>query len=190
MKEPQAVRFDMPALKDDYRIGRGSDHLERDAYERGFQSGEQAGMEMGMQKAQIILERIESTLRDIAALRESIADRLETQCVELAVGIAKKIILQEVRTRPELIVKAVREALSRIERSGQITIKIHPSLKDLFQKYQQHLLSVHPDILFDIDPSLSPYGAVIAGPAEVVVTDLDEQMRNLLKSMVESRGAD
>ncbi len=185
-----AAPFAMPALKDEMLVGRNADQAEREAYERGFQAGEAAGFEMGTQKAGVVLEKIERALRDLTALREGLASRLESQCVQIAVSMAKKIVMQELSTKPDIIVAMAREALSRIERAGKITIRLHPALKDLFASRKPVLLSVHPDILFDIDPSLPKFGVVVEGPAEEVVADLDEQVRNLICGMAGKRGID
>jgi len=187
---PSAVKFDMPVIRDDTRIGKTADHVEREAYERGFEAGERAGMEMGLQKAQVVIDKIEASFKDLAQLKEGLAANIELQCVELAVDLARKILLKELSLRPELITDMVREALLRVERSGRITIRIHPSLLDLFERYKPDLLNMHPDIVFEPDALLSPYGAVIITRTEEVITDLDEQLRTLVRTMTTGRQHD
>ncbi|HAM51254.1 MAG TPA: hypothetical protein DCP92_11400 [Nitrospiraceae bacterium] len=97
--------------------------------------------------------------------------------------MAKKILLKELTTDPQQIVGMTKDALSKIERTGQITIKINPALYDLFMRNKADLLTIHPDIVFDVGPSASRYGSVVMGPVEEVVTDLDEQLRNIIKDM-------
>jgi flagellar assembly protein FliH len=173
----------MPALKDSYTIGRTADHIEREAYEKGYASGEKAGFEMGEQKAGVLIDKIEGILGDITTLRERMVKEIEPQCVELAVGIARKILIRELTTKPDDIIKMVKEGLLKLERTGQITIKVNPLLYDFFMKHKPNLAKIHPDIVFDADPSVSRYGTVVMGPVEEVVTDVDEQIKNLIKDI-------
>lgn len=183
------ARFDMPMLKAGHLIGRSADHVEREAYEHGFAAGEAAGFEMGQQKAKVLIDKVDALLTELTTLKATMAKEAETQCVELAVGMARKILMQEVATKPEIIVQLAKEALTKLERTGQVTIKINPSLYDLFMKHKPDLLSCHPDIAFDVDPSVSKFGSVVIGPVEEVVTDLDEQLRNLIKDMRDRYGS-
>jgi flagellar assembly protein FliH len=179
----------MPALKDEYALGRGIDFIEREAYEKGYAAGERAGLEMGERKAAVLLDGIESVLAELTTLKQMIVREAEPQLVELAVGIARKIMVRELTEQPENIVEMCKAALTKIERTGQITIKINPSLFSLFAKLKPQFQSIHPDIVFDVDPAASTLGSVIMGSVEDVVTDLDEQLKNLIKDLGDRRGA-
>ncbi len=181
--------YAMPALKNEFALGKSLDFIEREAYEKGYAAGEKAGFEMGMEKAKVFLDRIDNILNELTTLRESLVQEAEPQVVELAVSIAEKILRRELAMRPDSIVAMTKEALLRIERSGQITIKINPALYDLFMKMKPQLQNVHPDIVFDVDPSVPSHGTVVMGATEDVVTDLDEQLRNLIKDMGAQRAA-
>jgi flagellar assembly protein FliH len=182
-RDPELVRFDMPALKEDYTVGRSADRIEREAYEKGYAAGEKAGFEMGEKKAKVIIDKLDSLLADVTTLRQRTLKEMETQCVELAVSVARKIVVKELTVQPSEIVKMTKEGLLKIERTGQITIKVNPALYDFFMKHKPDLTRVHPDIVFDVDPSVSPFATVVMGPVEDVVTDLDEQLKNLIKDM-------
>ncbi len=181
--------YAMPLLKNEFALGKSLDFIEREAYEKGYAAGEKSGLEMGTEKAKVFLDRIDNILHELMTLRETLVQEAEPQVVELAVSIAEKILKRELVMKPDSIVAMTREALLRIERSGQITIKINPALYDLFMKLRPQLQSVHPDIVFDVDPSVSSHGSVVMGGMEDVVTDLDEQLRNLIKDMGAQRAA-
>lgn len=191
----EIVLFDMPQLYDrgrninaDLASGQRIEDREREAYEIGFNAGEKAGFSMGEQKAAVLIEKIEAILRELITLREREIRELEPRILELSAGIARKILLRELALDPETILGIAKEAMMKLERSGQITIKVPPSLHDLFLKNKSGLLGIHPDIIFDIDPSVSSHGSIIMGPLEDVHTDPDEQIRNIIKDMVERHG--
>jgi flagellar assembly protein FliH len=161
---------------------------ERDGYEKGFAAGEKAGYAIGEQKAQLIGEKLEAILREVTVLKETLVRELEPQIIAMAFGIARRIILRELTVNPDEIVHITREALKKVGRTGRITITIHPSLYDLFAAHRPELLSIHPDIVFDTDPSVSPTGSVVVGQAEVLVTDIEEQLNNLFRGLESERG--
>jgi flagellar biosynthesis/type III secretory pathway protein FliH len=197
--------YDMPALKkvDLVRTGPGNtgqalaahaadrraDEIERDAYEKGFAVGEKAGLEMGRQKAGVLLERLEKIIEDLQAVRQQVVADIEPQIMELAQTIARRILLEELTTRPELLVQIVREALRRIEKTGTITIRINPRLHELFTTMKPQLLELHPDIVFDLDPAAPLTGAVVIGEKEEVVTDIDLQLKNMRDNIEGNLGA-
>lgn len=188
-EEKNVSVYAMPLLKNEFALGKGLDFIEREAYEKGYASGEKSGLEMGAEKAKVFLEKIETLLTELTSLRESIIREAEPQMIEIATDIARKILMHEFTMKPEDIVSLTKEALMKIERSGQITIKVNPALYELFMKLKPQLQSIHPDIVFDVDPSVSPYGSVVMGVVEDVVTDLDEQIKNLIKDMGDYRDA-
>lgn len=180
----EPVKFTMPALKSDFSVvGHTADHVEREAYEKGFASGEQAGFEMGEQKARVLLDRVELLIAELATFKKTAIREAEAQVVELAVAMARKIILKELALKPDEIVKLAREGLLKLERTGQVTIKVNPALYDFFTKHKPDLVKIHPEIVFDADPSVSQFGVVVMGPVEDVVTDVDEQIRNMIKDL-------
>jgi len=188
--------FNMPVLNiqgqiDDAKSDRRSvEEIEREAYEKGFEQGEKAGFDMGERKAAVLIERLENVLKELVLLKKKTLEETEPQLIELSVGIAKKIILKELALDPDQIVEITKEALKKIERTGQIFIKMNSSVRDLFVKHKPELLSIHPDIVFDIDPSAPLQGSVVMSPVEDVITDVDERLRDLIKDMGNRLGRD
>ncbi len=187
----------MPKLESKaHRIDRGAtssrqsvEEMERDAYEKGFAAGEKAGLEMGAQKAELLLSRIERMIREIEDFKVQILSEVEPQLLELSCDIAHKIVIQELSTRPELIVGMVKEAMRKLERTGPITIKMNPAVHELFKRLKPQLLEIHPDVIFDIDPSLVPNAQIVIGASEEIVTDIESQLGNIMEDMGGSSGS-
>jgi flagellar assembly protein FliH len=157
--------------------------IEREAYEKGFEVGEKGGFALGEQKALILIEKLEMLIRELISLKETLTKELEPQMVELVFSIARTVIRKELTTNPEAIVAITKEALTRLGKTGQIIIKINPSLSDLFMKHKPELTDIYPDLIFDIDPSVAQDGSVVIGPTEDIITDIDEQLKNLIREL-------
>jgi len=197
LKGRDSVLYGMPKLESKaHRIDRGvtssrqsAEEMERDAYEKGFAAGEKAGLEMGAQKAELLLSRIERMIREIEEFKVQILSEVEPQLLELSCDIARKIVIEELNTKPELIVGMVKEAMRKLERTGPITIKMNPAVQELFKRLKPQLLEIHPDVIFDIDPSLVPNAQIVIGASEEIVTDLDSQLGNIMEDMGGSSGS-
>ena len=75
-QDTELARYPMPTLKDAYVIGGAVDLIEREAYEKGYEAGEKAGFEMGEQKAQVLIDKLETLLADVATLTARIAKKV------------------------------------------------------------------------------------------------------------------
>ena len=187
LRSGESLQFGMPSFEKRLPLVNGAissrpsaEEVERVAYEKGFAAGERAGMEMGEQKVTVLLERIERIIAEMESFSEMMQKEIEPQVIELSREIAERIVMEELSLRPEVMVNIVKEAMRKLERTGPITIKLNPAVHDLFMKLRPGLLEVHPDIIFDIDPSLTKTGQVVIGATEEVVTDIESQVRNIM----------
>lgn len=155
--------------------------IEREAYEKGFAMGEKVGLELGEQKASLLLERVENILKEITFIKKKIIEDLRPQIFDFAVALAKRIIIEEISLKPEVIMTIIKEGLKKIEKTGTIKIKVNPSIYSLISKAKPELLSIHPDIVFEVDHSIS--APVIIGPEQEIITDIDHQLKNLLEDI-------
>jgi flagellar assembly protein FliH len=161
--------------------------VEREAHVRGFEAGEKAGAESVLREAAPLLEGLQCAVDAIRVLREQISREAEPQMVDLALAIARRIVMEELSSCPERIVAIVKEAIRRIERAGPITIKVHPDLYNLMAGVKADLAESRTEILFDVDPSVSPSGPIVMGTSEEVLTDVDDQIRTIADDIRSAR---
>jgi len=195
LRSGELLQFGMPSFEKRLPVVNGAissrpsaEEVERVAYEKGFAAGERAGMEMGEQRVTVLLERIERIIAEMESFSEMMQKEIEPQVIELSREIAERIVMEELSLRPEVMVNIVKEAMRKLERTGPLTIKLNPAVHDLFMKLRPGLLEVHPDIIFDIDPSLTQTGQVVIGASEEVVTDIESQVRNIMDDIGGSSG--
>lgn len=157
--------------------------IEREAFEKGFASGEKAGYEMGKQKAALLLDHLENLFQEMSTLKEKMLSELEPQMVVLAITMARKILREELSTHPEIIEKMVKEAINKISKTGPITIKVNRSLYDLLVEKKEEYQELFPDLIFELDPKGPNGGAVVHSLSEEVQTDLDFQLSNIIEEL-------
>ncbi len=195
IKSSDAVPYTMPSLEDgriandSNTILKNAEDIQRRAYEEGFASGEKAGFSEGEQKCMLLIERIEKIISEVTSFKSGFIADVEKQVIDLSVTIANRIIIEEIIMRPEIVVTMVKEALKRLQRVGNIRIKINPTLYDLFMKMKPELLEVHEDITFDVDSNVPVTGPLVISEIEEVVTDIDSLIDNIVDEMRGTEGA-
>jgi flagellar assembly protein FliH len=184
IKDSEAQLYTMPALEQE-RMSTIEiiEEKQKLGYEEGFASGEKAGLSQGEQKASLIIERLTEIINEITDFRDGFVKDAEAQVVDLSIAIARKIINDEVKTRPEIIISIVKEALKKMQRRGTIIIKINPSLQELFSKNHSSLFDIHEDIVFDVSANVPVTGPLVVSQSEEVVTDIDSMIANVVEEI-------
>ena len=176
---------DLPLFeKEEYQPSKADpEAIERDAFEKGFASGEKAGYEMGEQKSTVLLDHLENLFKEIYSLKEKVLSEIEPQMVLLSIAMARKILKEELKSSPEFVEKMVREALIKISKIGPIAIKLNQPLYDRLVKKKKEFQEIFPDLIFELDTKAPEGGAVVRNMAEEIQTDLDFQLSNMIEDL-------
>ena len=100
--------------------------LEREAFGKGFAQGERAGGEAAGQRGEAMLHRLTQTLDELTNVRAEMIRQTERQMVQLALGIARRIVQREVSLDPDLLLAMARVALERLGDTARVTVRLHP----------------------------------------------------------------
>lgn len=101
--------------------------IEAAAYQDGFQRGQAegfaAGQQAALQQAQRLQALVDHIMRPLAHLDEEV----ERALVDLAGGIARRLLHDEIKTTPEHVLTLVREALSGLPpQLRSVRLQVHP----------------------------------------------------------------
>ncbi len=190
LKNREATLYNMPPLEkrtsvNDLSFLQKTEDIERQAYEKGFASGEKTGIAAGEQKISLLIERLEKMIEELTVFKANLVKDLEPQVVNLAIAIARKIVIEELSIRPEIIVTIVKEALRKLQRTGDVTIKINPTIHDLFMRKKPELLEIHEEIILQADPNVPLTGPLVIGQTEEAVTDIDTLLADIMEGIRE-----
>jgi flagellar assembly protein FliH len=95
----------------------------------GFEQGRAAGLEAGRAEVEASAHALAEAARGVVEVRESTAEAVERDAVELGLQLAGKIIPAALLAQPEVVAYAVQGALRRV--SGQRTLSVLVSPEDL-----------------------------------------------------------
>jgi flagellar assembly protein FliH len=194
IKDAEISSFGMPSFDHNKNIEQleeytpDNEELERQAYEKGFQSGEKAGYEVGLQKAAVLVEKLQQLIDDFNKKKVEILNALEPQVVALSIAIARSILKDEISTSPERIVNLVKIAMRRIVQPGQIVIRINPALTEMIDKHKPELLQINGDVRIEEDPTVVLSAPVVSSSEQEIPVDIEAQLTNLIEELGERIG--
>ena len=162
--------------------------LEREAYEKGFAAGEKDGLVLGDQKTRVLVGKLEALIAELSSFKEKMVREMEPQFVELAIGAARQIVIEELAVNPEAVTRIVKESLSKMQPGGKITIRTSPSVLETISRHKPELLGGHSDVVFESDAGVPRGACVIAGEVQEITTDIDSQLKNLIRQMAATLG--
>jgi flagellar biosynthesis/type III secretory pathway protein FliH len=169
------------------------EEIEKKAYQRGFDegkqagyaAGEKAGIDIGTQAIEPVADSLHRMIQQFETIRSETYQDIEKEVVELALTIARKIVCHEVKTNRDVIVCVAREALSRVEDSGKVKIKMSPADLELIQNTKTQLAKHQENIqhvTFEASDSIEPGGCII----ETDLGEIDARIEKQFQAVMES----
>src|SRR5947207_2000089 len=151
--------------------------------ERAFQ----AGVERGRAEARAELETVGTSfagsLRELAGFRARLKERYERELLELALGVAREVVQQELAGRPELWLGMIRAAVKRAVDRERIVLRVPPALMAFLRGSLAELrasLEDVKDLELVEDPSLPAGGGVIESRFGEVDIGVETQLERAL----------
>jgi type III secretion protein L len=108
---------------------------------------------------------------------EKLYSAAEGDLVRLAIGVARKIVGEELQASPDTVLKIVREALAAGRQARQVTVKVHPTSA-------AHVRKSMPDVQVVAVESVAPGGCVIESEFGIVDAQLETQLRVMERSLL------
>jgi len=189
-EESQLVEEPQPEPEPENSLEEQLHTMEREAYTRGFEAGERAGIELGQQKIRPLLRQLSSILEELKQFKERYYADKERELVELVIAIAKKIIHTELSLNQNIVAQVVRAAVKAINKAESIVIKVNPDDLDYVLQLKPELLSSLREengVSIEADPHIGKGGCLIQSNHGEVDARIEEGMRvieSIMRDMV------
>jgi len=102
------------------------DALSRQGFEEGFAVGEQAGLEVGREKAISYLNTLAEAATAAIGLRRKIRQEAHEELVALAVAIAERLVRREITCDRSILLDRVQDFLTELDDATAVTLRMHP----------------------------------------------------------------
>lgn len=203
--EPVVLRptaEEVEAIKDAARAI-GAEAGYQAGYQAGYDAGQQAAREQVAQEAEaerqarearetVWLATQETTLRETVAALEGIAqaladplaatvDALEPELLALTTTLARRVIMEELSLRPELIQGVLRQALAQLpSRHHPVRVHVHPDEQATLAAYAD---ASSENLTWVMDPAIERGGCLLdSGPSRIDAS-LDARLRQTIDAI-------
>jgi len=159
-----------------------ADHIQREAFEKGFSQGEKAGREMAQRAMESAIRALERAVSRWDQILEDSDGNLASEVVRLALAVSRKILQREVGLDQEVVTRVVRAALSRARVREDIVVKVNPLDLETLIEARADLIRELEDvrsIRVEADESVQKGGALVECAMGELDIRLDRQFREV-----------
>ena len=163
--------------------------IREQARQEGHEAGKEAGMQARYEEAAPYLEHIDAILSELQQFRKQVAYYAEKDSIRLAVLMAKKVLMQELKLNKKAIWNLLAKTLSTMEGHGQFRIWLNPEDYQFAQTARPNLARfVDEDqaLTFRAKPDLAPGNIQIETDREVIDLSFQNQFHYLDNLMNQS----
>jgi flagellar assembly protein FliH len=159
--------------------GRALEQREKQGFERGVQEGEARARKASEQSLATAKSSISQSIQEFKAQREAYFTRVEPEVVQLALGIARKILHREAQMDPLLLTGMVHVALEKLDQGTRVRLRAHPDEIHFWNKHfsESGALPLSPEIIGD--PSLRHGECVLETEIGTTQISLDTQLKEI-----------
>ena len=159
-----------------------------DELRRAFEAGYDLGREEATGQLATVAESLVKSLEELSVFRGQVRERYERELLELALGVARKVVQQELAERPEIWLGLIRGAVRRVVDRERITVRVPPRLlaflRDALPELRASLDSVKELELVE-DPSLPTGGCIIESRFGEVNLGVEAQLEMIERTLRE-----
>jgi flagellar assembly protein FliH len=152
------------------------------AYEQGYQEG----MDLASAEGDAIKAKAQKVLLDAQEERKAIIDAIESEIVDLIIGITGKLLNDAVQLYPDLIVVLIKQGLSGSNLNGEVFVHVSPQDYDTVTEHRDELLALADSstrLEITKDPSLKVMDCIIETPFGSVDCSLTQGYDALVQNL-------
>lgn len=155
---------------------------------QGYQDGLAQGVRQAEADCAGMIEAAEEQYRSALDERRRYLAEAEPMIVDLALGIAKKIITRESSADRSFVVDVVRTALEEMHDGGKVEVRVHPDDHEAVQQSRELLRKAVPgqtELLIIKDHSVEAGGCVVCTAFGNIDARIDTQLEEVRKALQE-----
>jgi flagellar assembly protein FliH len=132
-----------------------------------------------------VRESVLAALKEFAGQRNVYYEQVEAEIVQLALGIARKILHRESQVDPLLLAGLVRVALDKIQSGTKVVVRVHPHQVAECNGYFAHHLEAHEVPVVTADPALEMDRCVLETELGVTELGVEVQLKEIERGLMD-----
>ena len=165
-----------------------AEHIEREAYEQGFNQGQKDGREVGERSLDQQVQQVKSLVEALTRDREELYRQREEELLDLVLLISRKIVARELKLQPEAIQDILAGGFRVLADAEDIKVRISPQDHEMLQWAPQETWPRGVELV--ADGTIHPGGFLM----ETATGDIDGTLNNrwdevtkLVKGMLQEK---
>lgn len=135
------------------------------------------------------IQRALGMVAQVEQLRIQSAKQSESDIVELALAMARKVIHREASLDPDIVVAQVREIISSIAEKGLIRVLVHPGDVEYLLTFRQSFVGADGtpvQLSIEPDKTIQPGGCIIESSQYFINATIEKQLEAIWQEMIAS----
>ncbi|MGR3763859.1 flagellar assembly protein FliH [Rossellomorea sp. NS-SX7] len=160
----------------------------QEAYNVGFQQGEEEGMKKGYQEYTQRLKEADTIIETNKQQYYAYLENAEKVIVSLAIASAEKIIGQKIDDDPETFISIIKRGLKEVRELPEVQIHCHPSKYALLMENKDEIEVVFPanvQCFIYANEELNPQESYIETNQGRIIVSIDSQLKELKHKLLE-----
>jgi flagellar assembly protein FliH len=183
---PMKKKEDKDAKQEPSQPIQDTKQIKEEAYKQGLSEGKKAGLKAAQKRVEGLIEEIGKNMERLKDLEINLRKACEREIVELALAIARKIIMREIKTDPNTIAHIACTSLEKIPFSPQIRIRVNPADWEDITK-EPFEAGGYKDITIEPDDTIIPGGCYLEtelGEIDICWEEQLKEIENLFKALI------
>ncbi|HVA33610.1 MAG TPA: FliH/SctL family protein [Candidatus Baltobacteraceae bacterium] len=115
--------------------------VKSDAREAGHEEGLSAGRTAGQAELAEQVAAMQELVESVRAQRNIVVESAEPELVKLAMGIAERIVHEQISIDPNVVLENVKHALTRLIGREVVTLRVNPADLEILRQYRDSISS-------------------------------------------------
>jgi len=154
--------------------------IQNQAYTEGYAEGEKIGLEAGNRQLTPVIENFTQALSQLEKIKREIHLNAEKKMLDLALAVARKVVICEMQSNRESILNIIRDALERVVDHENIIIKLNPEDFKYINDRGTELAGMidhYEHITFEADECIIGGGCLIETKMGEIDARIDQQFK-------------
>ncbi|MBL8981088.1 MAG: hypothetical protein JNL26_02835 [Gemmatimonadetes bacterium] len=164
--------------------------LEQEAFDRGYQRGQLAGVQAEAARVRAALSAIDDALLRLQGEAEAWVGNARENVCAIAIAVARQIITREIEADPSQVAALATRALAEIPVDQPVVVRMHPddlrvleSLPDEAGSGRATLAGDRPQVQWVADARVSRGGCLLEGRDRIIDGRIDTALERLYRRL-------
>lgn len=154
----------------------------------GFKSGYQAGYNQSIEESVNIIANAEIIVNGAYQAQKEILLNTEKDMLELIISICKKIIVKELKTQPDIILRMTEAAIKELKEREMVRLTVNPQCVNILTKASPLLIkriNALQSIKIIEDKSVPTSGVIVESVSGKIDAQLETQLEEIYNKLLD-----